>query len=186
MQNELGIQWYAVQVRPRYEMLTSKALTGKGYEPFVPQYKSRRSWSDRKMELELPLFPGYIFCRFDAQVRLPILTTPGVMRIVGTTKQPLPIDASEIEAVQTIVRLGYKAEPHAFLAIGTKVRVQHGPLGGIEGIVQGYKNRQIIVSIGLIQRSVAVDLDENVSGLNVSGLVELPSNLPLATTVAAG
>lgn len=165
MTDTLGIQWYAVQVRPRYELSTAKILTGKGYDPFVPQYKSWHLWSDRRVELALPLFPGYIFCRFDAQVRLPILITPGVMRIVGTSKRPVPVHASEIEAVQTIVRIGHKAQPHPFLAVGTKVRVQNGPLAGIEGIVQGYKNRQIIISIGLIQHSVAVDLDEHISVL---------------------
>lgn len=166
MENGAGIQWYAVQVRPRHEWSAAKVLNGKGYDPFVPRYKSRHVWSDRKIEIELPLFPGYIFCRFDATVRLPILTTPGVMRIVGTSKVPLPIDAGEIEAIQTVVQLGCKTEPRPFLAVGTKVQVKSGPLTGIEGIVEGYKNRQLILSIGLIQRSVAIDLDENISSLS--------------------
>src|SRR6185437_12544170 len=78
--------WYAIQVRPRSEFLTAKILVNKGFEPFVPQYKAVHSWSDRKVELELPLITGYIFCRFNPEVRLPIMTTAGVVRIVGTGK----------------------------------------------------------------------------------------------------
>jgi transcription antitermination factor NusG len=140
-------------------------LNGKGYEPFVPQYKSRRVWSDRTVELEFPLFPGYIFCRFDATARLPILTTAGVIKIVGTSKEPLPIEADDIDAVQQIVQSGFKAEPHPFIPAGTRVKVQSGPLAGVEGVVQGYKNRQLILSIGLIQRSVCVDLGDETATL---------------------
>jgi transcriptional antiterminator NusG len=161
----VGIQWYAIQVRPRCELSVAKILNVKGFEPFVPQYKSRRVWSDRKVELDFPLFPGYMFCQFDAIARLPILTTAGVIRVVGTSKEPLPIDASEIEAVQQIVQSGFKAEPHPFIPLGSKVRVQSGPLTGLEGVVQGYKNRQLILSIGLIQRSVAVDLGDEATTL---------------------
>jgi transcriptional antiterminator NusG len=159
MEKGQEIQWYAIQVRSRYELSVAKGLIGKGFDPFVPQHKGRRIWSDRKVDVYLPIFPGYIFCQFDAKVRLPILTTPGVVRIVGTSKTPSPIEASEIEAVQRIVQYGCKTEPHPFMVVGTRVRVQNGPLAGVEGIIQGYKNRQLILSIGLIQRSVCIDLD---------------------------
>jgi transcription termination/antitermination protein NusG len=159
--NERKIQWYAIQVRSRSEISTAQALSGKGFEPFVPLYKSRRAWSDRKVELELPLFPGYIFCQFDPRIRLPIITTPNVLRIVGTGKSPLPIEAAEIEAVQKIVQLGYQAKPHPFLMVGTRVVIERGPLMGLEGIVKGYKNRLLILSIGMVQQSICVDLDED-------------------------
>lgn len=89
------------------------------------------------------------------------MTTPNVMRIVGTGRMPLPIDASEIEAVQQIVRYGYKAEPHPFLTIGARVLIERGPLAGIEGIIKGHKNRQLVLSIGMVQQSICVDLDDS-------------------------
>jgi len=161
MDNSDGMRWYAIQVRTRWELSVAKILGGKGFEPLVPQYKSRRNWSDRKVELDLPLFPGYVFCQFDGAIRLPIVTTAGVIRIVGTSRGPTPIEASEIEALQQIVQHKCKTEPHPFVAIGTRVRVLSGPLFGAEGIVKGYKNRQLILSIGLIQRSVSVDLNDD-------------------------
>lgn len=156
-----GTNWYAIQVRPQSEFVTAKILHNKGFEEFVPRYKSKRRWSDRKVELELPLFPGYIFCRFNPETRLPIITTAGVVRIVGTRKMPLPIDAREIEAVLQIVHSRYKAEPHPFVTIGTKIRIERGPLMGLEGIVSGYRNSRLIFSVGLVQRSIAVELDDD-------------------------
>jgi transcription antitermination factor NusG len=155
------MNWYAIQVRPRSEISTARIIENKGYEPFVPLYKSRRTWSDRKIDLELPLFPCYIFCRFDPKIRLPIMTTPNVMQILGTRKMPLPIDPSEIEAVQQIVRYGYRAEPHSFLTVGARVFIKEGPLAGIEGIVKGHKNRQLVLSVGMVQQSICVDLHDS-------------------------
>jgi transcription antitermination factor NusG len=156
-----NVNWYAIQVRPRAEISTARILENKGYESFVPLYKSRRTWSDRKIDLELPLFPSYIFCRFDPRTRLPIMTTPNVMRIVGTGKMPLPIEAAEIEAVQRIVLYGYKAEPHLYLTVGTRVLIEKGPLAGIEGIIKDRRNRQLVLSIGMVQQSICVDLNDN-------------------------
>ena len=91
--------WFALRVRSRYENTVATFLGGKGYEWFLPLYKSRRAWSDRIKETQLPLFPGYIFCRFDLQHRLPILTTPGVVSVVGIGRRPVPIDDAEIAAL---------------------------------------------------------------------------------------
>src|SRR5580700_6204160 len=98
--------WYAIRVRSKYERAVSTALSGKGYDEYLPLYHSRRTWSDRSKDLDLPLFPGYLFCRFDAQFRLPILTTPGVISIVGTGRIPVAIPDLEIDAIQTVVRSG--------------------------------------------------------------------------------
>jgi len=155
--------WYAIQVRPQSEFVTSKALQNKGFEQFVPYYRSQRRWSDRKIELKLPLFPCYIFCRFDPQVRLPIITTAGVVRIVGTGKLPVPVDVREMDAVLKIARSQYKVEPHPFVTIGTRIRIEQGPLAGMEGIVSGYKNRHLVFSVGLVERSISVELDEAAS-----------------------
>jgi transcription antitermination factor NusG len=90
--------WYAIRVRSKFERAVSIALSGKGYHEYLPLYRSRRTWSDREKDLDLPLFPGYVFCRFDVQVRLPILTTPGVISIIGMGKIPVAVPDTEIDA----------------------------------------------------------------------------------------
>ena len=158
---ELKHPWYAIRVRSKFERVASASLSGKGYEEFLPLYHSVRPWSDRSKKLELPLFPGYLFCRFDVEGRLlPILTTPGVVSIVGAGRTPLSIPDREIEDLQTIIRSRLQAEPWPHLAAGARVMVETGPLAGIEGITLNVNKRhRLVVSIGLLQRSVAVELD---------------------------
>jgi len=152
--------WFALHVRSRHENSVAAILGGKGYECFLPLYRSRRLWSDRIKEIELPLFAGYVFCRFDMQRRLPILTTPGVVEVVGIAKRPIPIDDSEIAALQATLRSGLQSRPWPFLQVGQKVRVEAGPLCGVEGILLGFKGRQrLVLSVTLLQRSVAVEVD---------------------------
>ena len=116
--------WFAVQTRSRYENLVATLLRGKGYELFLPIYKSRRRWSDRIKELELPLFPGYLFCRFNPLDRFPILVTPGVMQVVGVGKSPIPVDDLEIAALKTAIRSGLPRQPWPFLQVGQRVRIE--------------------------------------------------------------
>jgi transcription antitermination factor NusG len=143
--------------------IAAATLRGKGYEEFLPLYRSRRRWSDRFKELELPLFPGYLFCRCDVTDRLmPILTTPGVIGIVGAGKTPVPIDEEEIEAIRAILRSGLAALPWPFLTIGSRVYIERGPLAGLEGIITNAdKVYRLIVSVNLLQRSVAVEIDRD-------------------------
>src|ERR1700760_4448993 len=109
--NCLGKGWFAIQVRPRYEFVTSKHLRNKGYEEFVPVYSEKRKWSDREKKIDMPLFTGYVFCRLDPEVRSPIVTTPGVIRIVGNSKGIARIDDAEIAVIQAAIRAGVKARP---------------------------------------------------------------------------
>ena len=155
------LSWYAIRIKSRLGSVTSTTLRGKGYEEFLPLYRSRRRWSDRIKELECPLFPGYLFCRFDASDRLmPILTTPGVIGIVGASKTPIPIDDDEIEAIRAILRSGLAAQPWPLLQVGSKVCLEGGPLAGLEGIITDMdKVCRLIVSVTLLQRSVAVEID---------------------------
>ena len=153
--------WYAVQVRPRHEKLVASALLSKGFEGFLPLYRCKHRWSDRIKEVELPLFSGYLFCRLDINRRLPILVTPGVIRFVGIGKTPMPIDENEMSAVIAIVSAGLRAEPHPYIRVGQRVRIDRGTLSGVEGIVQlAKKPARLIVSVSLLQRSVAVEIDE--------------------------
>ena len=156
------LPWFALQVRTRYEKNVASHLDGKGYEWFLPTYLSRRRWSDRTKELDLPLFPGYLFCRFNPQERLPILKTPGMIAIVGTAKMPTPVDASEIDALRTLVNSDYARQPWPFLKVGQRVRIECGALAGLEGILLHIKGRdRIILSVTLLQRSVAAEIDSS-------------------------
>jgi transcription antitermination factor NusG len=155
-----GLSWFALHTRLRYEEFVAKQLGGKGYEVLMPVYQSRRRWSDRVKHVELPLFPGYLFCRFDSMDRLPILTTPGMIQIVGFGKTPVPVDESEICAIQRTVSTGLSREPWPYLQIGEKVRVDCGPLSGLEGILINIKgSHRLVLSVTLLQRSVAVEVN---------------------------
>ena len=158
MKREAG--WLAIQVRPRHELLAAKILSNKGYEPFVPLYRSKRQWSDRRKEVDLPLFGGYVFCRLSVAAWGPIITTPGVIRIVCAGKTIAVISDSEIEFIRTVVQNGFKAEPCSYLKKGDRVRVEDGPLAGVEGLLVGWENgHRLILSIDLVQSSVAVDVN---------------------------
>jgi len=152
--------WYALQVRSRYEMGVARHLRGMGYEEFLPLYECRKRWSDRIKEVQVPLFPGYLFCRFDLQDRLPILKTPGVIQVVGYNRQPIAVDEDEVKSIQTAVSSGIPNQPWPFLKVGAKVRIESGPLRGLEGVLVEFKgNRRLILSVSLLQRSVAVEMD---------------------------
>ena len=138
----------------------STALSGKGYDQYLPLYHSRRRWSDRAKDLDLPLFTGYLFCRFDLQVRLPILTTPGVISIVGSGKIPVAIPDREIDAIQTLIRSGLHLQPWPQLVVGSRVVIEKGPLKGLEGVALDVKKKfRLFVSVPLLQRSVSVEID---------------------------
>src|ERR1700730_18919018 len=95
--------WFALQVRTRHEQGIASRLRTMGYEEFLPIYQCRKSWSDRTKVVAEPLFPSYLFCRFDPQNRLPILQIPGVIQVIGCNKRPIPVVESEIRAVQALV-----------------------------------------------------------------------------------
>jgi transcription antitermination factor NusG len=134
-------------------------------------YKARRRWSDRIKEVEAPLFPGYLFCRFNPHDRLPILKTPGLTQIVGYNHIPIPVDEEEIQAIRMMVASGVPNQPCPYLAVGNRVRIESGALRGLEGILMELKGkRKLVLSITLLKRSVAVEIDcEAVSVVRRSG-----------------
>lgn len=122
---------------------------------------SRRLWSDRVKVLQMPLFAGYLFCRFDPDERFHILTTPGVCTIVGRGRTPLPVDATQVESIRLAVRSGQGIEPWPRLEVGNKVRIEVGPLCGVEGTLLRHKGAShLILGVTLMQRAVAVQVDE--------------------------
>ncbi len=152
--------WYALHVKANFEKVAATILEGKNLEVYLPTYRRPRRWSDRIKEIECPLFPGYVFCRFDVNSRLPILTTSGVLSIVGNGKVPSAIAEEEISAIQTVTRSGLSAMPWPFLRVGQRVVVRRGPLAGMDGILLSLPNRyRIVISISLLQRSIATEID---------------------------
>jgi transcriptional antiterminator NusG len=150
--------WFALYVKPRHEKNVSTILRGKGLEEFVPLY-SRRTPSRIS---DLPLFPGYVFCRFNADHRLPVLTVPGVFYVVGFAGAAVPVGIEEIAALQRVVRSGLPREPWPELPAGKKVLVSAGPLEGVKGIVVSYKNSsRLLISVDLLQRAVCVEVDRS-------------------------
>jgi transcription antitermination factor NusG len=156
------LPWFALHVRSRAEQVVAASLRSKGYEAFLPLYRSLNRWSDRVREVSLPLFPGYVFCRFDPSRRLPIITTPGVVAVAGLGKSPEPVDLAELEAIQVLIRSGVPAVPWPYMRAGEPVRIERGALEGIEGILTAVKNEyRVVLSVTLLQRSVAVEIDRD-------------------------
>jgi transcription antitermination factor NusG len=156
-----GHEWYAIRVKSRCEKMVSEQLQQKGYEPFLPMYWSRRLWTDRVKVLQLPLFTGYLFCRFDIEKRLGILRTPGVVNILGRGREPMAVDPRQVEAVRLAITSGQSVKPWTSFEVGQRVRVELGPLRGVIGTLLRYKNEsQLILQVDLMQRAMAVEVDE--------------------------
>ena len=152
-------RWFALQVKARWESSTSVFLTGKGYETFLPQCRRTR-WGSKARQTSAPLFPGYVFCQFDPQNRLPILLTPGVISVVGRGRIPVPLEDAEIASIQALISSGGLVEPWPYLEIGQRIRIEDDCLKGIEGILINFKGSQrIVVSVSLLRRSVALEID---------------------------
>lgn len=152
--------WYGVRTKSNSEKLTADLVGAKGYEAYLPLYRVRKRWSDRVVEKELPLFPGYLFCRLDPHQRLPILMTPGVVSIISSGKIPIPIPQVEIAAIRTAIESGFLVMPCPYLTEGQRVQVREGPLEGVEGILVRKKNElRIVLSVEMLQRSVSMEID---------------------------
>ena len=153
-------QWCVAYTSANHEKRVTEQLLQRSVEHFLPLYESVRRWKDRRIKLQLPLFPGYVFVRLPLCDRMKVLQVPGVARLVGFNGQPAVLADKEIEALRTstIARLG--AKPHPYLTVGRRVRIQRGVLEGVEGILIRRKNAlRVVLSIDLIMRSVSVEVD---------------------------
>ena len=154
------LPWYAIHVRSHTEKNVSLMLAARGYEQYLPLYREVTNWSDRVKKLELPLFPGYVFCRLDVPHRRPVVTVPGVVSIVGFGRTFATIPEDQISAVRSILSSGLPSMPWPFLQLGDRVRISAGALDGVEGILVRVKgDYRVVVSIPLLQRSVAVEIE---------------------------
>lgn len=153
-------KWFALSVTVRHEKIVSQVLQNKGFETFLPLYTRRHQYTRRVREFEIPLFPGYLFCRSALATRLPILTTPGVLRMIGAGRVPIPVEDNEITSLQKAVEAGVPVAPHPFWQSGQTGRIATGPLAGVEGIVVNAKHPlRLILSVGLLRRSVLLEID---------------------------
>ena len=157
--NHVRLSWYALHVRSRFEKIVASNLSRKGFEAFLPIYKIRDRLNER--DLEIPLFPSYVFCRIqEAEARL-MLMIPGVMHIVGTGAGVKPVDEVEMAAVKLVVQSPVHYRPCRFREAGRRVRVAEGALHNLEGILAESGNKiGIVVGISLLKVAVLVEIGD--------------------------
>ena len=179
--------WFAIMARTGREKSATLLLENAGYECLLPVSKYTRHWSDRKKEVEVPLFPGYLFCRMDPYNRLPVLMTPGVIQIVGAGKTLIPVQEEEVVAIQRVVRNGLVTMPWPYLQVGQVARIEEGPLRGMTGIIVRIKSgMKLVLSVSLLQRSVAVEIDRSwISGVHPTRPAAIEARIDLSTAIPA-
>jgi transcription antitermination factor NusG len=152
--------WYAAYTSANHEKRVAEQLTRRSVEHFLPLYHAVRRWKDRRVQLELPLFPGYVFVRIALNDRLQVVRIPGIAKLVGFNGSPTTLPSEEIDALRTSLLNGVRAAPHPYLTVGRRVRVKSGSLGGLEGVLVRKKSgTRFVISVDLIMRSVAVEID---------------------------
>lgn len=153
-------RWYAAYTRANHEKRVASEIEARAVEHFLPVYSSVRRWKDRRVMLELPLFPGYVFVRLALRDRLRVLQIPSVVRLVSFNGTPAALPDTEMEAMRSGLGKCLRAEPHPFLTVGRRVRITAGPFTGLEGVLVRKKNNlRVVVSIDLIQRAMAIELE---------------------------
>jgi len=153
--------WYAAYTNANHEKRVTQQLEQRSIEHFLPLYESTRCWKDRRVRLQMPLFPGYVFVKLALRDRLKLLQIPGVVQLVSFNGQPAPLPQEDIQAIRNCLERSQQVEPHPYLKTGRRVRVVSGPLQGLEGIILRRKNKtRFVLTFELIMRSVAVEIDE--------------------------
>jgi transcription antitermination factor NusG len=157
--NNLEPHWYAVYTCPRHEKRIAEQLTQRSVEHFLPLYETVRRWKDRRVRLQLPLFPSYIFVRVALRDQLEVLQVPGVVRLVGFNGRPTVLSGTEMLVLRRALSSGLRAEPHPYLTTGRSVRITNGPFTGVDGILVRKKGLgRVVISLALIKSSVAVEV----------------------------
>ena len=154
-----GPHWYAAYTHSNHEKKAAAHLRNRGLEHYLPTYTSIRRWKDRRVRLEMPLFPGYVFVQIAGSECLPVLRVPGIAYLVSFNGRPAALPAEQIHQLRHGLAQ-MRAEPHSFLPAGRRVRILSGPLEGTEGILVRAKNAcRVVLTVKLIERSVAVEVD---------------------------
>jgi len=153
-------RWYVLYTFANHEKRVASELRARTVEHFLPLYRSVRCWKDRQVTLDLPLFPGYVFVHLALRDRLRVVQVPSVVRLVGFNGMPAPLSDTEMEVMRSGLSTCLGAEPHPFLTVGRRVRITAGPFAGLEGVLTRKKNNlRVVVSIDLIQRSIAIEIE---------------------------
>jgi transcription termination/antitermination protein NusG len=153
-------RWLALQVRPGWEMKTARSVRARGYEELVPSHRHEHTWSDRKITRDVPIFTGYVFIRFRADNEQAIISVPGVIRFVGMGNTPVPIEDSQMQALQVATRAAARLGPWPYLGIGHQVEIRRGPLCGLRGTIVRFENKQrLIITVNLLKQSAFVEIE---------------------------
>ena len=156
----IGMNWYAIYTRSRHEKKVAASLEEKRVEVFLPLRSVLSRWKDRRKEVQLPLFSGYLFVRILREQRLPVLQTSGVVRFVGNGDGLDPVPEEQIISIQRLMESGLRYDPYPYLKEGMQVRVVRGPLKGVEGIlIDKRKKHLLVLSVDMIQQSAAMQVD---------------------------
>jgi transcriptional antiterminator NusG len=154
--------WYAVAVQARHEKCVAGILAHKGLPAWVPMQERTHYYGNRRRVHQIPLFPGYVFCRLAAALHLPVLTTPGVLRIVGTGRHPVPLDESEIQSILTAEEHRARLTSCQYLDGGQRVRIIAGPMAGVSGtVVNASRPIKVRLAVTLLQRAVLLEIDSD-------------------------
>jgi len=158
-------KWYAAYTMPRHEKLVAAQLGMRELETYLPLYRTVHHWNRREAEVDLPLFPGYVFVNMPIADRVRVLEQPGVVRLVGTNGRAIPLPEGEIERLRSSLAF-CKAEPYPFMTAGRKVRIKSGPMAGFEGKILRRKGKlRLVVSLEMISCSVVLELDSGCAQL---------------------
>ena len=153
--------WYALYTKSRHEKLVEEGLRKKGIETFLPLRKIIRHWSDRKKEIQEPIFKGYLFVQIPLSQQREVLQTRGSVRLIGFNAHPVPVPEKDLNAVRRFVREEISLDPYPYLEAGNRVYIRSGPLKGIEGfIVRKDKQMRLVISLDLLFQSISVEVDE--------------------------
>jgi transcription antitermination factor NusG len=151
--------WFALSVKHQHEKAVAEALGVLGVDHLLPLYRSSRAWSDRTREIDLPLFPGYVFAQLEADLRLHVLRIPSVTQIIGFGGKPAVVDPAEIAQIRAALESRLPLRPWPHLKAGDRVRVERGPLKGVEGLLLRERDHlRLVISVEILQRSVAVEI----------------------------
>jgi len=153
-------RWYVASTRSRHEHIVVEQLLARSIECYLPLYESVRQWHDRTKKVQLPAFPGYLFVRTPFAERLNVLSVRGVTRLVTFGCKPASLPDDEVDRLRAALAIR-RAEPHPYLATGTRVRIMSGPLRGLSGVVQRGQGLRIVISVDCLCRSIAVELQES-------------------------
>jgi transcriptional antiterminator NusG len=156
----MSLDWYALRTRSRHEKRVREQLEAHGIEPFLPLVERWRQWKDRRKKVAFPLFPGYCFARFPLSQRVVVVSTQGVVQILGNQEGPVPVPEAEIEAVRRLVESTLPYDPYPYLTEGMQVEVIRGPLSGLRGLLlrKGARAR-LVIGVALIHQGASVELD---------------------------